>query len=63
MILLLEPGQNKTNIRFRTYRMKLSIITTLPHYLAILYTKGDYVYNTFILLSTTFSITIMSQKI
>lgn len=36
--------------------MKLSIITTLPHYLAILFTNGDYMYNMLILLSTTFSI-------
>lgn len=36
--------------------MKLSIITTIPHYFAILYTKDDYTYTTIIFLSTTFSI-------
>ena len=36
--------------------MKLSILTTLPHYIALFYTGRDFVYSTLILLSTTCSV-------
>ena len=36
--------------------MKLSILTTLPHYIALFYTGKDVVYSTLILLSTTCSV-------
>ena len=36
--------------------MKLSILTTLPHYIALFYTGRDVMYSTLILLSTTCSV-------
>jgi hypothetical protein len=36
--------------------MKLSILTTLPHYIALFYTSEDIFYSTLIFLSTTFSV-------
>ena len=36
--------------------MNLLVLTTVPHFFTILYTKGDLVYNTLIMTSTFFSI-------